>query len=228
MKLVLFDIDGTLLSAAGAGRRAIKQALAETVGEVPAADTWMFAGKTDPQLTRELLVHHGVEESELPRLIDEVLARYLAYLGPMIAAAPDAHLKPGVLPLLAELSRRPNVVVALLTGNHIAGARLKLEHFGIAEHFELGAYGSDHAHRPELPAIAVARAQAQLGHAFEGKDIIIIGDTEHDVTCGAALGVRAIAVATGPYDVAALTAHGADHVFADLSDTEAVLAAILA
>lgn len=226
-RLVLFDIDGTLLSAAGAGRHAVRQALAEAVGDVPAAQQWVFAGKTDPQLTRELLEHHGVPEAQVQELVPRVMRRYLELLEAKLAAAAEAHLKPGVEPLLDALADRPGVTVGLLTGNLAEGARIKLRRFGLEHHFKLGAFGSDHPHRPELPAIAVQRAQAATGVSYQGKEIVIIGDTEHDIRCGAALGVTAIAVATGPYGVEELRTHGPDHVFADLGDTGAVLAAIL-
>ncbi|MDB5101277.1 MAG: phosphoglycolate phosphatase [Cyanobacteria bacterium RYN_339] len=226
-RLVLFDIDGTLLSAAGAGRHAIRQALAEAVGEIPAADSWVFAGKTDPQLTRELLEHHGVAADEVLVLIPRVLARYLELLEAHLGTSADAHLKPGVEALLAALAGREGVCVGLLTGNLADGAQAKLRRFGLTEHFRLGAFGSDHAERHQLPAIAVRRAAEATGITYAGKEIVIIGDTEHDIRCGAALGVTAIAVATGPYGMEELASHGPDHVFGDLGDTAAVLAAIL-
>ena len=226
-RLVLFDIDGTLLSAAGAGRSAIKQALEDVVGPVAAAEHWSFAGKTDPQLTRELLLEHGAQLTDIPALVEQVLARYLAHLPAALESVPGAHLKPGVPALLDALAAVDGVCTGLLTGNLATGARLKLAYFGLEQRFVLGAYGSDHADRRELPAVAVARALEVTGHAHNGKEIVIIGDTEHDVRCGAALGVKAIAVATGPYDATALAAHTPDHVFVDLSDTTRVLRAIL-
>lgn len=225
--LVLFDIDGTLLSAAGAGRLALQRALAEVVGEVPAAASWSFAGKTDPQITREVLVQHGLAVDEATALVPRVMERYLAHLPTALSESTDAHLKPGIRELLGALEAEPRACVGLLTGNLVEGAQLKLAFFGIGERFLLGAYGSDHAERSQLPPIAVERALAATGKAFVGKAIVIIGDTEHDVRCGAALGVKAIAVATGPFDAAALASHGPDHVFEDLADTERVLAAIL-
>lgn len=227
-RLVLFDIDGTLLSAAGAGRTAIRLALEDVVGPVPAAETWTFAGKTDPQLTRELLEVHGLDVDAVSGLVPRVIERYLAHLEAGLASHEGAHLKPGVPALLDALAGKPGVLVGLLTGNVVAGARLKLAHFGIEDRFRLGAYGSDHADRRELPAIAVERARTLTGEAYRGKEIVIIGDTEHDIRCGAALGVRAIGVATGPYDVETLASHQPDHAFADLADTERVLEAILA
>ena len=227
-RLVLFDIDGTLLSAAGAGRTAIRRALDEVVGTVVSAETWSFAGKTDPQIVRELLGLHGLGPEAIEELLPQVLERYLRYLPEAMKAEPRMHLKPGVEAILAELAGHPDVVVALLTGNVEAGARLKLSTFGLWERFAFGAYGCDHHDRPELPAIAVRRAEALTGRRFTGKEIVIIGDTEHDIRCGASLGVKAIAVATGPFPVATLALHRPDHLFADLADTPKVLDAILA
>lgn len=119
------------------------------------------------------------------------------------------------------------MVVGLLTGNIVHGARLKLAAAGLAfDDFRIGAFGSDHADRPELPAIATARAESLFGYRPAGRDVIIVGDTPADVTCGAGIGARAIAVATGSYRVDALAAAGAAAVFETLADTRAVLAAM--
>ncbi|MNS51196.1 Phosphoglycolate phosphatase [compost metagenome] len=226
-RLILFDIDGTLMGAAGAGRRALKVAMERTFGPMPHLDGWTFAGKTDPQIYRELLAPRGLDEAVLASKMDAVLEEYLTHLETEMAASPACHLKPGIEPLLTALAETEGVTLGLLTGNLERGARMKLDRFGIHHHFKLGAYGSDHAHRPELPPIAVKRAEALTGRKFFGKEIVIIGDTEHDVKCGAALGVKAIAVATGQYTVDELAPHGADHLFADLSETDRVLAALL-
>lgn len=226
-RLVLFDIDATLLSAGGAGRHALRRAFDELFGPHPAIDRWVFAGKTDPQIGRELLEAYGTPADEVESLVPRVLDRYLAYLDEELARAESRHLKPGVEPLLERLAATEGVLLGLLTGNLEPGARLKLGRFGIDHYFRLGAYGSDHADRPQLPPIAVSRAEALTGLRYAGKEVVIIGDTEHDIRCGAALGVRAIGVATGIYTTEALAPHGADHVFEDLSETERVLAAIL-
>lgn len=226
-RLVLFDIDATLLSAGGAGRHALRRAFADLHGPHPAIDSWVFAGKTDPQISRELLSHVGMAEPEVQANIPALMARYLEYLHEELPRAESRHLKPGVGPLLDTLASTEGVLLGLLTGNLEPGARLKLGHFGIDHYFRLGAYGSDHGDRPQLPAIAISRAVSLTGHPYRGKEVVIIGDTEHDIKCGAALGVRAIGVATGIYTTEELKPHGADHVFEDLSDTGRVLAAIL-
>jgi phosphoglycolate phosphatase-like HAD superfamily hydrolase len=226
-RLVLFDIDGTLMGAAGAGRRALKRALEEVYGPLTHLEDWVFAGKTDPQIIHELLTHAGEAPEAIASRLPTLLDTYLQYLPADMDATTAAHLKPGIPPLLEALAGRPGVVLGLLTGNLERGARVKLARFGIEHYFKLGAYGSDSAIRRELPPIAVERALGLTGRRFSGKEIVIIGDTEHDILCGEALGVRAIGVATGQYSLDELQPYGADHLFEDLADTERVLDAIL-
>jgi phosphoglycolate phosphatase-like HAD superfamily hydrolase len=228
-RLVLFDIDGTILSSAAAGRDAIRAAFAEEFEELHFFEAVRFDGKTDPQIIAELYRAAGRPERATAEQVAVVVERYVAHLESVIAGR--RHLVrtyPGVVPLLEELEARDDVLVGLLTGNVVPGARLKLGAAGIAfERFAVGAFGSDSAHRPDLPPIAVARAEPKFGRRPVGEEIVIIGDTPADVTCGAALGVRAIAVATGHYSVAELEAAGAHATFEDFSDTGAVLAAVL-
>jgi phosphoglycolate phosphatase-like HAD superfamily hydrolase len=136
---------------------------------------------------------------------------------------------PGIIELVAALERRPDCVVGLLTGNIAEGARLKLRSGGLdIARFRVGAFGSDHEDRAELPAIARRRARETLGVDAVGKDFVIVGDTPADVTCGRAIGARAIGVATGSFSVEALLAAGAAAAFADLSETNQVVAAAFA
>lgn len=226
-RLVLFDIDGTLLTAAGAGRVAVARAMEEVFGPVGSLAHHPFGGKTDPQIAFEVLGPLGWAPAEIEARLPALFERYLAYLAEELPRSGRARLMPGVVPLLDALAQERHATLGLLTGNLARGAAIKLAHFGLDGRFGIGAFGSDHGDRHELPAIAVARAEAAVGHRHFGKEIVIIGDTEHDVACGRSLGVRAIAVATGPFGVADLAAHEPDHVFADLSDTDAVLRAIL-
>jgi phosphoglycolate phosphatase len=119
------------------------------------------------------------------------------------------------------------VLLGLLTGNVEEGARAKLAPTGLLPHFAFGAYGSDSALRPDLPAVAVARAAALNGRSYTGKQVVVVGDTPSDIDCGAHLGVRTVAVATGRYSVEELIAHGADRVFADFSDWQAAIRAMV-
>jgi len=228
--LVLFDIDGTLLLTAGAGRRAITAALADRMGNGDAWQKITFDGKTDPQIVRELLEAAGDAAASDPDLIAELCDRYVGLLEEELDRSPGCtRLLPGVVPLLDELAARADVVVGLLTGNLARGAGLKLRSGGLdPARFRVGAYGSDSPHRPDLPAIAAERAAAIFGRVPTGDTVVIVGDTPSDVTCGRGIGARAVAVATGSYAVSALRDAGARAAFDDLSDTAAVLEAILA
>ena len=227
-RLVLFDIDGTLLWTDGAGRRAIHRALIEVFGATGPADH-RFDGKTDPQIVRELMRDVGHDDAHIDARLQALFIRYVQCLREELRdpAHPSKPL-PGVTDLLDALSRRSDVTLGLLTGNLVDGARAKLEAVGIdPDIFVVGAYGSDHELRPELPAIAQRRARARLGVDIAGPDIVVIGDTPADLQCGRDIGVRAIGVATGRYTTDDLAAQGAVAVFADLSDTDAVVRAIL-
>jgi phosphoglycolate phosphatase-like HAD superfamily hydrolase len=226
--LVLFDIDGTILLTGGAGRRAITTALHEVVGPVHAFAHVRFDGKTDPQIVSELLDAAGHARPHDAERIDQLCRRYVTLLERELLEPAGVTVMPGVSPLLDALEAHARVVLGLLTGNVAEGAALKLRAAGLnPERFAVGAYGSDSAHRPELPAIAAERAAELFGRVPAGDEVIIIGDTPADIACGAAIGARAIGVATGGYTVADLAACGPHAVFPDLSDTERVIAAIL-
>lgn len=226
-RLVLFDIDGTILSSNGAAARAFRAALEGVFGTSGPRSGYSFAGRTDPQIARDLLSMAGIDALEIDAKLTEVWPRYTHLLRrELLRVRPTVY--PGVTDLLDRVEQVTTSVLGLLTGNLDEGARLKLEAAGIdRERFVLGAFGSDHADRRELPAIAIRRAEARVGHRFAGKDVVIIGDTPADVECGRHLGVRTIAVATGTYGTEALHACEPDHLFEDLSDVEAVAVAIL-
>lgn len=227
-RLVLFDIDGTILLTAGAGRRAVTRAVAEHHPLTDLALQVRFDGKTDPLIVMELLAASGHPDPKDPRIIQDVCERYVDYLAEELTRTRDTTILPGVVPLLDALDAEPGVVVGLLTGNVVRGARLKLESGGIdPDRFALGAYGSDSHHRPDLPGIAAARAEPFLGRVPSGIEVVIIGDTPADVTCGAGIGARPVAVATGSYKAEQLRDAGAAAVFEDLSDTARVVEAIL-
>jgi phosphoglycolate phosphatase-like HAD superfamily hydrolase len=228
MRLVLFDIDGTLLWTDGAGRRAFGNALTEIFGPTEYGD-YRFDGKTDPQIARELLRIAGHPEAHIDAGLPRLLERYLERLKAEVAvAAHHTHLYPGVPALLDALERRHSVVLGLLTGNLREGATIKLQAAGLdPTRFRVGAFGSDHEHRPRLPAVAQRRAREELGLDVPGEHIVVIGDTPADIECGRELGARAVAVATGRYTVEELRAHHPAAVVPDLSDTPSVLRAIL-
>jgi phosphoglycolate phosphatase-like HAD superfamily hydrolase len=226
-RLVLFDIDGTLLTADGAGKRAIHAALMEVFGLAGPINGYSFAGRTDPEIVRFLLRGGGVSDAEIDAGLPALWFRYVEILHREVREL-RIHPLPGVRALVERVEREGGeMVLGLLTGNIAAGARIKVDAAGLRfDRFRVGAYGSDHAERPALPAIAVERARRLTGVEYSGKEIVIIGDTPKDVACGTHLGVRTIATATGQHPVDELAACGADHVFADLSDVDAVWRAI--
>lgn len=229
-KLVLFDIDGTLLHTHGAGRRAIHTALFNEMGAEATASRVRFDGKTDPQIVRELLAEAAHTDRDDDERIAAVCRRYVDLLAVELEAGTcHTTVYPGVADLLERIEARHDTVLGLLTGNVAEGARLKLGSAGIApERFRVGAFGSDHQERSRLPAIAATRAAALMGRIPTGPDIVILGDTPADMTCGRAVGARGIGVATGSYDTAALLAAGAYAAFASFAELEPVIDAIYA
>jgi phosphoglycolate phosphatase len=228
-KLVLFDVDGTLLLTAGAGRRAIFAALSEEIADVSPLDRIRFDGKTDPEIVAELLAAVGQPEPRDSPRVRRVCERYVGHLARELQLPTSrTTVMPGVLPLLHRLESEMSVVLGLLTGNVAQGAALKLRSGGIDPgRFAVGAYGSDAGYRHELPPIAAGRAQPIFGRVPSGPEVVIIGDTPADIGCGAGIAARAVGVATGSYSVAELIACGPHAAFEDLSDTGRVLEAIL-
>lgn len=227
MKLVLFDIDGTLLSASGAGRRALDHAMRDVYGTAGPIDSYDFRGGTDPQIIRDLLGRAGLDETAIRAGEATVYRRYEALLEEEIGDGHGVSVYPGVRELVRTLAARDDVVVGLLTGNIEAGARIKLRPTGLWPFFRLGAYGSDHADRTQLPPVAASRAERLVGRVFRGPDTVIIGDTPRDIGCARAFGAVAIAVATGWHSLEDLAAHRPDHAFPDFSDHGPALAAML-
>ncbi|MFL5574456.1 MAG: HAD family hydrolase [Gemmatimonadaceae bacterium] len=228
MKLVLFDIDGTILWTDGAGRRAIHRALTEVFGGTGPESYW-FDGKTDRQIVRDLMRLDGHADEHIDARMDALLDRYVTYLERELARPEHRpQLFAGVEALLDTLEARNDVLLGLLTGNLERGARVKLAAVGIdPDRFTVNAFGSDSEHRPELPAVAQRRARERLGLDVSGGAVVVIGDTPADVDCGRSIGARAIAVATGRYGVEELATHRPAAVFRDLTDTDAVVRAIV-
>lgn len=225
-RLILLDIDGTILSTGGVAARAFRESLEEVFGTSGPREGYSFAGKTDPQIARELLVAAGVPETEMKERLPEVWKLYLPRVAERLVAG-SVRVLPGVRALIERLHETPDAVLGLLTGNLVEGARLKLGAAGLDfEWFAVGAFGSDHAERSALPLVAIERAEARFGHRFEGKSVVIVGDTPMDISCGEHLGVRTIAVATGSYGPEELEDCGPDHLFTDLGDLPRVWRAI--
>lgn len=225
-RLVLFDIDGTLLSAGGAPRRAFRAALVEYFDTEGAAATDRFAGKTDPQILYDLMLAEGFDEAHVDGRVADFFAFYLTRLEAELEVETRHRLYPGVAEMVPALASDPRVVLGLVTGNVEAGARLKLDHFGLWDAFVVGAFGSDHRERNRLPAIAIDRAEARAGRRFEGPEVVVIGDTPADVACARAAGALAVAVATGVHDADELAGHGPDRLVDSLEAWPELLAAI--
>lgn len=217
MKLLLFDIDGTLLHTHGVGRQAVEEALADVLGRPVHTDGVTFSGKTDPQILDEVMARHGLDASERAARMSDAVGAYTEamqrHLNPN-----QVTLLPGILELVSHLHAAPDVQLALLTGNIEPMAYVKLGAVGLGGYFPFGAFGSDSPHRPDLPAIAVERARAHTGRRFAGKDVVIIGDTEHDIACGRGIGAFSVGVCTGRYERDELERHGPDVLFDDLAD----------
>lgn len=222
--LVLFDIDGTLVHCGPTPRRVFKQALMDVYGTAGPIDGWIFDGKTDPMIVRELMTAAGVPCND--ELVKKALDIYAEGIKRELPRETKKKIYPGVLDLLEELTKQP-VLLGLLTGNIQKGARAKLESLDLWRYFSFGAFADDSSIRRELVDIAVRNAHELTGQQFSGKQIVIIGDTEHDIRCGQHLGAKAIGVGTARSTAKELLAYGADHAFDDLSDHDQVLRAIL-
>jgi phosphoglycolate phosphatase len=224
-RLVLFDIDGTLLSGGRAARTVFAAALTEVFGTCGDVDTFAFEGKLDPVIVRDLLVSAGVPEETVLRRRPEALALYLDRLEAALALERPV-LKPGVAAVLDGVARSGAAVPALLTGNVERGARIKLSAVGLWERFAFGAFGDEAPRREDLGPIALEKA-CRLGFRFAGADCVVVGDAPQDVACALALGARIVAVATGKTPAGRLAEAGAHVVLPDLSDTSRALEAIL-
>lgn len=223
MRLLLFDVDGTLIESGGAGRSALAAAAAAELAlpELPAV---ALAGRSDLAIMRDVLVLAGVRPT--PAAVDGLVAAYLARL-PETLSTHEGRILDGVVELLDSLAdlRLP---VGLATGNLMRGAELKLRRYGLWERFATGGFGDRSAERAHIVAVAIERLAAVSGADRRSAGAVVIGDTLHDVTAGRAAGARVLAVATGTDGECALRESGADLVLPDLADTATVLDFLLA
>jgi phosphoglycolate phosphatase-like HAD superfamily hydrolase len=206
----------------------MQRALSHVFGS-PGRPEYHYDGKTDRQIVRDLMRHEGFSDEEIDQQMDELLGKYVSGLKSELASGNrNVLLLPGVAELLDALEEQEKVVIGLLTGNIHEGARAKLTAAGIdPARFRVNAFGSDHEHRPQLPAVAQRRAREVLGVHIEGNRLVVIGDTPADIQCGEEIGARAIAVATGRYSVEQLAEFNPYAVFESLANTEAVLESIM-
>lgn len=225
LRLILFDIDGTLISTNGLARQAFAEAIEEALGRPSTALTYDFAGKTDQQIYTDILRGSKAGDEDIKRLKDAIFTAFFRRLEERLTTD-NVKVLPGVRELLAALEVEQAATLALLTGNMIQGARIKLTPPQLLPYFTFGAFGNDAFHRHELPPIAVERAYDRTGATFKAKDIVIIGDTPHDIDCGRHLNVRSIGVSTGRYTYDQLAAHNPDFLFEDLTDIDRLFTAI--
>lgn len=226
-KLLLWDVDGTLLHTAGISGEVMRAAMSQVFGTIMRQERTFYSGKTDWQIIQESFpdLSPTVLIEQLPLFMQTYVAEFQRRQADIVARG---RAMPGTLPLLARLT--DYAIQAPLTGNIAPIARLKLDWLGLGAfmHFAVGAYGNDHADRPQLVAIAAERATRLFGRPFSGRDLVIIGDTPHDVRCGKLNGTRTVAVATGPYTIRELQNEDPDVILPDLHNLDAALAAILA
>jgi phosphoglycolate phosphatase-like HAD superfamily hydrolase len=217
---ILFDIDGTLLASGGAGKAALETTLCEDFQRdlrvaVP------YAGRTDRAIARDLFLHHDLADT--PENWHKLVAGYLRRL-PAHLESKNGHVLPGIHALLAALQHRGDVALGLLTGNTRAGARTKLGHYQLFDHFAFGGFGDHHLDRDDVARDAWAAAREQCGNALTPERTWVIGDSPLDVRCARAIGARAVAVATGGHAIEQLLPHGADLTLNNLADPMPLLA----
>jgi phosphoglycolate phosphatase len=222
-KLLLFDIDGTLLLTGRAGEHALRLALKERFGVDDDLSGISFAGSTDGAIARQMFAPHNI-----PPTAENIADLFDGYVRNLALELPrrEGRVLPGIVELLEVLHGREDCVLGLLTGNIERGAELKLSHYGVWDYFEFGAFADDHVDRNKLGPVAHSRAVEKHGTGFEPEDVFVLGDTPRDIDCARAAGFVAVAIATGSWGKEALAAHKPDFLFGDLSDTQAVLAAL--
>jgi phosphoglycolate phosphatase-like HAD superfamily hydrolase len=226
MRLFLFDVDGTLINAHGAGRLALTRAMRTVYGAAPLFEEYDPRGRTDPEIVSGVMRAAGVPDDVIHEGLDACLDTYVHNLNALIANRHPVDVMPGIPEIVRALIAREGALVGLLTGNIERGARAKLQPTGLLPYFRIGAFGSDDADRRRLPGIARVRARAVAGHEVPFHHMVIIGDTPLDIDCARACGAVAVAVGTGFHTTAELAACSPDLLFSDFSDVNATLLAL--
>jgi phosphoglycolate phosphatase len=225
LKLLLFDIDGTLVDCGGQPKPLFGEALEEIYGARGDIRGYDFSGKTDPRIVVDLMSAAGVPEPVIHQRLPELRDAYLARLEERLEPE-GVRILPGVVELLTTLAEREDVVLALLTGNWERGAGIKLGSVGLRRFFAFGSFGDGQTDRRDLPPVAWARAVEHCGRSFQPEETWIVGDSLLDVDCARAHGIPCFAVATGRTAATALAAAGAQQVVADLGATRDVMAGL--
>jgi phosphoglycolate phosphatase-like HAD superfamily hydrolase len=222
--VLLFDIDGTLVSMKGCGRRALARAFAGAFGRDDVYEGFQFGGMTDPAIVRHGLATVGAATDEAT--MARMLAAYVTCLADEVARSRDCLVHPGVEAVLDAAASRADVAVGLGTGNVRAGADVKLARLGLAHRFGFGGFGCDHEERPRLLQVGAERGAARLGRTLAACRVVVIGDTPRDVAAAHAIGAEVVAVGTSAFAVEELRAAGARRAFPDLT-AAGVLEAVL-
>lgn len=217
MRLILFDIDGTLVECGPQVRQILSNTLDEVYGRTGSIDWFDFAGRTDPGIVLDVLKDAGLGEQDILDRLPEVKEKYAVRLEKDLDAG-RMRLLPGVADLLESLAQREDIVLGLVTGNWEPGARTKLSRFDLNRYFDFGAFGCDAVDRSDLPPVAWKRAERITGRRFLPEETLIVGDTIHDISCAQAHGIPVFAVATGRTSAETLRERGADRVVADLTE----------
>ena len=218
-RLLLWDIDGTLITTGAAGQQAIVRVTAERFGGDGDLEGVEIAGRTDPAIAQQILKKYGAPVTD--ESVRSFLDHYLQLLAEELPQR-KGQIMPGVRELLERTAQQPHTTLGLLTGNLEGGAKLKLEHYGLWHFFAFGAFSDDHHDRNALGTFALSRALEGTGTKFAGSQVDVIGDTGHDIACGKAFGARTIAVATGSWTREQLAEHRPDFLFDDLSKVDEV------
>jgi phosphoglycolate phosphatase-like HAD superfamily hydrolase len=219
IRLVLFDIDGTLIHTGHAGTKAFAQTFAHRFGLKHGAEKMRFAGRTDVSLVREFFKIHGVPESS--DNFQQFFENYVFWLEHILGHSLGRECA-GVRDFIAELLALPQPpLLGLLTGNVQLGAEIKLRHFGLWDFFVMGGFADDHEERNHIAVAALARGRRMLDPHLQPQEVMVIGDTPHDVRCGKFIGAKTLAVATGGSTFEELQPHGADWTVRDLSQIRA-------
>lgn len=222
-RVLLFDIDGTLLDPRGEGQTCLSRALEDTYGQTGPIKSYDMAGKTDWQIITDLMRLAGLDSQ---RISDLLPAAFAAYTRHVEVAAPTfkMQLLPGVPELLAHLAADPHFILGLVTGNVREAVPHKLRAVGLEPGlFTFGAFGSEHSDRNQLPALALYRLEQQLGASIPPQSVLVIGDTPHDIACARHTGLPVLCVSTGTYSYQALAQHNPDYLVEDLADTQIIL-----
>lgn len=227
-RLVLFDIDETMIHSSGAGRRALERAFAEVFGREISFNGHSLSGKTDPQIISEVLKDKGFSDEQIDTNLERIFECYIPFLETEVTTAHEFRVHDGVFELLDVLQTKKETYVGLLTGNIERGARVKLRPFDLNRYFDFGAFGCDSANRMELPAVAHSRATDRYRTKFQNHQIVIIGDARNDILCAKGYGARSLAVCTGKTTKETLVELEPDYIFDTLKDTDQVVDAIFA